>query len=1156
MLKSFLALSLLLALVPAPGARAADPVPAHSPRVTALYSTWDEYYVYLGAQVQDAHVNSVNTTPISQPQQDDDIEVFFETDGARASVRTKSTYQMAVSAANGAYFSVGTGGKVPKAKAVFTYKYAAAVDGTLNNNSDTDTGYTIEIAIPWQELGLSKPPKSGTEWGFNVISRDRDSTGKPAARFYSLSPDVRAAADVQNPSKWTRIVFDNGGGAEETPGRVVCPHVALDRFPLINGSIVSGEWPSSSRLAFGAEPISAPAPTLASEPNTTQSPFDIGPPDLPAAPPAQEASPASNNGGAVSAPALPPVATAPSGAIDLPGGGSIKIIPGGSAIKPEGPPTVAAALPPPSDIAPGAYVNPLTPKFPKGYKPSEAGVSLTGSLKLGPNKPSPLVVAVYRLDYNGDARKAPAQNVWNARGGSLLADQPINGAGPWFSGLRPLWHRQQLADLRRAGIEIALLRCRADDPLLGREADALVEALKEMKAANQDYPLVGIDPAHADAGAIALARVPAEFRAPALPDGVQTVSPGRIEGGKLVARSGGQTYAQRWQNVSDAPAVVVDSWNDFTNGTEIAASRQYGEKYADDTRLLVNAFNGNREWHAKYLQEWVPRTVRPRTLYQVPLRIENAGTLPWRAGEGYALCPRWYKDGRLYDDSAPRIPIGKDVLPGQSITLSVGLVALNGYGDDLEPGDYTLVFDMVQGNDHWFSYADDNPLQVAVKVVPFAQTLPSQATFLSAQTPVSGRSGGVYQTLVQVRNDGSAHWNRVALAYKVQKVDADTGDVRTITEGAMPPLGADPAMPGPVLPGQVANIGGALTLSNADGKPLPSGEYRIHWYIKPSKGEAIDGSYDEPLRVVGTDPGASFILSDIPRAMGAGKEETAKLAVQNLGVDKWPKMQVHIGYHWYSLDGTEAAWDGGTLTPLTHDVLPGGVDGGLNARFRAPNLPGRYALVWDVQMGDGAWASTSQASEGTDILPVLVNVGGKGDAVPVDLSRYADAVGIVSEGTAVPAGGGFDGAGHAFPAVMTPPDGTSEVDGNPLLLGKPGPPLYPSGYYSQQTGADDASNHRVSFLYPKADAPDVVTCRGQTLDLPGGNYRAVHLLAASVGGVSAAFSVPGQDGPPPSPWRIGRQRPPAQAQASAFAARIVWEGRGRRPSPSRWATTR
>ena len=154
--------ALLCLLAPATLAQA----PARSaPRVTAMYTTWDDYYFYAGFQVHDPNVISTNTTPTSQPQQDDDIEVFFETDNARATVRTPQTYQMAVSAGNGAYFSVGDGTKVPKAKVVYTYKYAAQVDGTLNNPTDTDIGYTRRTGDPLAGTGPGRAAEGRHDLG-------------------------------------------------------------------------------------------------------------------------------------------------------------------------------------------------------------------------------------------------------------------------------------------------------------------------------------------------------------------------------------------------------------------------------------------------------------------------------------------------------------------------------------------------------------------------------------------------------------------------------------------------------------------------------------------------------------------------------------------------------------------------------------------------------------------------------------------------------------------------------------------------------------------------------------------------------------------------------------------------------------------------------
>ncbi|MBV9849627.1 MAG: hypothetical protein JO250_08055 [Armatimonadetes bacterium] len=1098
MLKRMMGIAALLCLL-APAVLAQAPAPGAA-RVTAMYTTWDDYYFYAGFQVRDPNVISVNTTPTSQPQQDDDIEVFFETDNARATVRSPHTYQMAVSAGNGAYFSVGDGTKIPKAKVVYTYKYAAVVDGTLNNPADTDVGYSIELAIPWQELGQPGPPRDGTTWGFNVISRDRDSAAAPAARFFSLSPLVKSGADVQNPSKWSHITFSTGDVPAQSVDAVASPHTTLNRFPSINGSVVSGEWPSASRLAFGTAAINAPAPTVAEEPNTTESPFSAPPPGPPAPSPNTVPEPPRPQPPVPRPPRTAQQPAAPT-SIDLPNGGSIKIVPGG--IK-----TPTDFNPPNTVASAGPFTNPLAPRVPEKLQPAFQGNDYGQGIAppLGPNVPPRLVVALYRLDYNGDNRKAPGQNVWDAGGASLLVDQPMNGCGPWFSGLRPLWHRQQLTDMRRAGIEVALLQVRDNDPLLGREADALVEALKEMKAAGQDYPLVGEAPDGPLTTPTLRNHIPEEFRADrgvAEAANRVIVSPGGVAEGSVAARADGKSYHASWQQAlaSKPDTVVINSWNDFTRGTEIAASRQYGERYADDTRLATIAFNGNRQWHAKYLKESVPRTILPKTLYQIPIRIENAGTLPWRAGEGYSLCTRWYtSEGRIADDSAPRIPIGKDVLPGQSITLSVGLVARNGYGDDLEPGDYVLVVDMVQGQNKWFSYAGDNPLQVPVHVVAAGDPgVRPRATFLGTTTPTAGQAGGTYRPQVDVRNDGPAPWtgNRYALSCKFQQV-AEDGTATTV--GQMP---GQPLSPVAIVPGQVMPAVPHLALADGKGRPLPPGEYRLRWFVQAGDGTSLPGTYDEWLTVVAADPGASFVLSDIPREMEAGKETTAKLAVQNLSGGAWAKGAQRVGYHWYYLDGTEAQWDGGLLSPFTKDVPPGRADGDIVAKVRAPQRPGRYSLAWDVQRADGSWASVSPASKGTDLLQAIITVTGRGDVAPVDLRKEYNGDGIGPDGD-------FDGRGHALPAEMLPPDGTAEVDINSLMLadqsgGKPGPPLYPDGYYAGR------ADHAVPFLYPDNAKPgNVVVCRGQTLSLPGGNYRAVHLLAAGGGStVNAAFGLAG-----------------------------------------------
>ncbi len=1174
------ALPLLLLLSPAAlsAPALAAPAPAATEggeRVQTMYTSWDDYYFYAAFRVHDTDVEGTNTATTSEPQQDDDVEVFFETDDAHAKVRTPQTFQMAVSAAQGAYFSVGDNTKIPKGKAVYSYKYAVTVNGTLNKPEDTDAGYDVEIAIPWTEMGRSGPPAPGATWGFNVISRDRDSLTAPGEKFYSLSPNVRGKADVQNPSKWTRITFVNSpAAAASTPAKIICAKV-VGQFPRVNGTIVAGDWPAETQIGFGTEAVTAPAPTVAEEPNTTESPFDNPPPLGPAAPAAQQAA-------------------VPTGMIDLPNGhGFIKIVPGG--LKPSGadaPPAASTAPIRTQKIGKGEYQVAQVPNLPKYSSdvptaPLPAGITVnSGAFVLGPPKPPAFIMGVYRLDFNGDTRGGASQNVWNAAGGTTLADQPMNGAGPWFSGLKTSWHRQQMSDMRLAGIEVALLRTEPNDPLLGRELDAFVEALKEMKADGEDYPLVGVD---ATAGRpdldLIYAHVPAEFRAmqdvpglgqpgvlvydlslgssdaaKALADGtpiarvfhsdtVTSVSPGRVDRNGILSRRGGRTYDTSWQValVSTPDQIVVDSWNDFAHGTEIAASRQYGEQYVDATRAEVIQYDGSRQWHAKYLSNAVPRTIFPKTLYQIPVRIENAGTLPWRAGEGYSLSTRWYKDGKLFDDSAPRIPIGKDVPPGHSLSLSLGLVARNNFGEDLAPGDYTLVVDMVQGQDRWFSYAGDTPLQVPVTVIGTDAGLGgTAATFLGTGTPGIAQTGQSLTTAVQVRNDGSASWPATyTLGYKIQTTDPDGGAPKTVAEGKAP-VGSDS-----ITPGQIASVSLPVSFADASGRPLAPGAYRLHWFVQPDAlGTLINGSYEEPVRVAEALPAASLVLADVPRLVEAGKTQTARLALQNISPQTLKKSDTHLGYHWYYLDGTERQWDGGQASSLTADLAPGKVDGGITASFQAPAQPGRYALVWDVRVGDGPWQSALPVSGGDALSQQFVSVTGKSGTVPIDLAKAFNTLGISSEEAGKT--GGFDGRGGTLPAEMLPPDVTSEVDGDPLLQGRPGLPLYPSGYYTAQTGADANSNHALPFLYPavKAGLPNVVACSGQTVPVPGGKYAAVHLLAAASDGSPVTVSINAQYGSETASLPVTVADWSAGPAVPAFTASYRYTPAGARPGPA------
>ncbi|HNP23739.1 MAG TPA: carbohydrate-binding family 9-like protein [Panacibacter sp.] len=90
---------------------------------------------------------------------------------------------------------------------------AVQVDGTLNDNSDIDQGWSLEIAIPWSSLGLlaggsTIPPRNGDVWSI-FLGRFQKlvSGGKEVSPHPAMALSSHGIYDTHLPDKWSRIEF-------------------------------------------------------------------------------------------------------------------------------------------------------------------------------------------------------------------------------------------------------------------------------------------------------------------------------------------------------------------------------------------------------------------------------------------------------------------------------------------------------------------------------------------------------------------------------------------------------------------------------------------------------------------------------------------------------------------------------------------------------------------------------------------------------------------------------------------------------------------------------------------------------------------------------------------------------------------------------------
>jgi len=92
---------------------------------------------------------------------------------------------------------------------------AVQVDGTLNDNSDIDSGWSLEIAIPWSSLhllanGRALPPNPGDIWTLFLGRFEKLMSGGIEVQPHpAMVLNSHGIYDTHMPDKWSRIEFQD-----------------------------------------------------------------------------------------------------------------------------------------------------------------------------------------------------------------------------------------------------------------------------------------------------------------------------------------------------------------------------------------------------------------------------------------------------------------------------------------------------------------------------------------------------------------------------------------------------------------------------------------------------------------------------------------------------------------------------------------------------------------------------------------------------------------------------------------------------------------------------------------------------------------------------------------------------------------------------------
>ena len=164
-----------------------DPADVADPNGVKIYTLWDEKYLYVAYEVEDKYlVGHQYERDHKALYKDDMIEVLIDPRLDRTDEWLEDDIVYHVNILGQVKDDRGT----PEGRSDATWNsealFAVSFDGTLNDSSDTDRGFCVELAVPWQEIG--KSPAEGVRLGINFASGDAEGPDEHLWDWCGASP--------------------------------------------------------------------------------------------------------------------------------------------------------------------------------------------------------------------------------------------------------------------------------------------------------------------------------------------------------------------------------------------------------------------------------------------------------------------------------------------------------------------------------------------------------------------------------------------------------------------------------------------------------------------------------------------------------------------------------------------------------------------------------------------------------------------------------------------------------------------------------------------------------------------------------------------------------------------------------------------------------
>ncbi len=187
---------------------------------TTVRIMWDDDALYIGARLREPHVWGTQTEKNSIIFHENDFEVFIDPDADFHRYHELEINALGTIWELTLMSPYRDGGPYTIPDNFPGLKKAVSVKGTINDPSDIDEGWSVEIAVPWEDLSnlhdLDPIPDDGAVLRMNfsrvrwdLVAQDSGytKTTPPSEINWTWSPT--GIVDIHRPEKWGAVIFIN-----------------------------------------------------------------------------------------------------------------------------------------------------------------------------------------------------------------------------------------------------------------------------------------------------------------------------------------------------------------------------------------------------------------------------------------------------------------------------------------------------------------------------------------------------------------------------------------------------------------------------------------------------------------------------------------------------------------------------------------------------------------------------------------------------------------------------------------------------------------------------------------------------------------------------------------------------------------------------------